>query len=174
MKKLLTALIVMAAGCAEIPQSKIPASADSNFAKLSGEFLSGYLAWRPATGTTLGLHKYDGKLTDFSRASVSEELTRLRRFNRELAALRTSSLSPQSLQDYRVLRTAIADELFAFEDLQSYTRNPMTYAGALDLSTYIKRDFAPLEQRMHSIISIEKETPRLMAAARANLDASLA
>ena len=46
MKKLLTALIVMAAGCAEIPQSKIPASAESNFAKLSDEFLAGYLAWQ--------------------------------------------------------------------------------------------------------------------------------
>jgi len=83
-------------------------------------------------------------------------------------------LSPQSLHDYRVLRAAIAGELFTFEDMQSFTGNPMTYAGVFDVSVYIKRDFAPLEDRIRSIIVVEKEAPRVMAAARANLKDSLA
>jgi uncharacterized protein (DUF885 family) len=83
------------------------------------------------------------------------------------------SLSPQCLHDYRVLRTAIADELFQFEDLKSYTRNPMTYANAIDVDIYIKRDFAPLADRLKSFIAVEKQMPAIMSAARANLEDSL-
>ena len=149
------------------------AGADERFNRLSAEFLDGYLAWRPATGTGLGMHEYDGKTTDLSRTSLRHELARLRRFDRELADLPVKSLSPQSLHDYRLLRTGIAGELFQFEDLKSYTRNPMTYANAIDVNIYIKRDFAPLADRVRSIIAVEKQMPAVMAAARANLDQSL-
>lgn len=149
------------------------ATAEMQFALRAEEFITGYLAWRPATGTTLGLHEYDGKITDFSRDSIRSEVARLRRFNRELATFPPASLSPKALQDHRVLRTAVADELFSFEEMASYSRNPMTYAGAIDVNIYIKRNFAPLPDRVRSIIAIEKQAPRVMAAARASLDSSL-
>ena len=60
-----------------------------------------------------------------------------------------------------------------FEDLKIYTHNPMTYAGLLDVNLYIKRNYAPMEQRLHSIILVEKQTPLIVAAAKANLDDSL-
>jgi hypothetical protein len=104
---------------------------------------------------------------------VRAEVARLRRFDRRLAAFPAASLSPKARHDYRVLRAAIANELFSFEDMASYTSNPMTYANVLDVNIYIKRDFAPLPDRVRSIIAIEKEAPRVMAAARANLEASL-
>jgi uncharacterized protein (DUF885 family) len=148
-------------------------TADERFAGLSNEFIDGYLDWRPATGTSLGLHEYDGRTTDLSQASLSQELARLRRFDREFADFPVKSLSPQSLHDYRLLRTGIAGELFQFEDLQTYTHNPMTYANALDVSIYIKRDFAPLPDRVRSIIAVERHMPEVMAAARANLEDSL-
>ena len=49
----------------------------------------------------------------------------------------------------------------------------MTYAGALDVNIYIKRDFAPLEDRVRSVIAILNQAPRIMSAARANLAESL-
>ncbi|HUC84308.1 MAG TPA: DUF885 domain-containing protein [Candidatus Acidoferrales bacterium] len=168
-------LVWFTAGCMGVPHPDRPneASADERFNRLSEEFIAGYLAWRPATGTALGLHEYDGKTTDFSRKSLRQELARLRRFDRQLADLPATSLSPRSLHDYRVLRAAIAGELFQFEDMQTYTRNPMTYAEAVDVNIYIKRNFAPLANRVKSIIAIEKQVPGIMAAARENLEASL-
>ena len=50
----------------------------------------------------------------------------------------------------------------------------MTYAGAIDVNTYIKRNFAPLENRLRSIISLENQTPQLFDQAKANLQDSLA
>ncbi len=173
---LILPLALLLAGCSELSNSKPAATtnADARFTKLADEFISGYLAWRPATGTALGLHEYDGKQTDGSAASIKKELARLKDFDLELANFPTQSLSPHSLQDYRVLRTGIASELFSFEDMASYTRNPMTYASAIDVNIYIKRDFAPLEDRVRSIIAIEKQAPRIIAAAHANLEATLA
>jgi hypothetical protein len=45
--------------------------ADAAFARLADEYIAGYLAWRPQTGTSLGFHEYDGKVTDYSHASLA-------------------------------------------------------------------------------------------------------
>src|SRR5437879_9749955 len=121
----------------------------------------------------LGLHEYDGRLTDFSMASIQAELARLKSFDKRLDGISPAALSPQASDDFRILRAEVRKELFQFEDMRAYTRNPMTYAQALDVSGYIKRDFAPLAQRTRSIIAILNETPKVMAAGRANLDESL-
>jgi uncharacterized protein (DUF885 family) len=57
--------------------------------------------------------------------------------------------------------------------MESYTKNPMTYAGIMDVNIYIKRNFAPLEERLKSLIAIENETPTIFAAAKSNLADSL-
>ncbi len=43
----------------------------------------------------------------------------------------------------------------------------------MDVNIYIKRDFAPLEDRVRSIIAVEKAVPQIMSDARSNLEASL-
>src|SRR5690242_938594 len=148
-------------------------NADKTFGQLSDEFLQGYLNWRPQAAVALGFHEYDGKIADFSKASLDNELKRLKDYDQKLAALDTSSLSEKMFYDYRILRAAIENEIFSFEDLKTYTHNPMTYAGLLDVNLYIKRNYAPLEQRVHSIIDVEKKTPSIVAAAKANLNDSL-
>ena len=73
---------------------------------------------------------------------------------------------------FPALQSAIRKELFRFEDMESFTRNPMAYARALDVLIYIKRDFAPLPDRVRSIISILNQAPKIYAAARENATSS--
>jgi uncharacterized protein (DUF885 family) len=146
---------------------------DAQFSRLADDFLAGYLAWRPLAATTLGLHDYDGKITDYSRASVEGELSRLKQYEGRLAALAPESLSRETRFDWQILLAGVRTELFHFQELASYTRNPMTYAGALDLNIYAKRNFAPAAERLRAVVAIERQTPEIFAAARANLDASL-
>jgi uncharacterized protein (DUF885 family) len=167
------------AGCSRFrpakPTAETPDTPDANaaFVKLADKFMAGHLAWRPQMGTALGLHEYDGKVTDYSRASLAAELERLHDFDRRLKAMDPSALTARYFYDYRILRAAIHKEIFKFEDREIYTRNPMTYAGALNVNIYIKRDFAPLAQRVQSLVAILDQAPRVMAAARANLLAEL-
>jgi uncharacterized protein (DUF885 family) len=148
-------------------------SGDAAFNQLAEEYLTGFLAWRPLQAMQLGLHEYDGKLTDFSRSSVDGEIARLKEFDRRLDGMDAAPLGPQANFDFRNLRSGIRRELFDLQEKGSCSRNPMTYAGALDVSGYIKRDFAPLEERVRGIISILKQAPAVMAAGRANLEDSL-
>ncbi len=148
-------------------------SQDSKFLKLANEYIVGYLAWRPQMGTALGLHQYDGKLTDYSRSSIEAELRRLKDCQERLARLDTNGFSAPAFYDYRILRGKIAREIFGFEEMESFWRNPMTYADALDVNIYIKRDFAPLELRVQALTAILNQAPGLFAAARSNLSDAL-
>ena len=175
MKTLSLLLALLLAGCAQPrqPGAAAPNADDAGFARLADEYLAGYLAWRPQTGTSLGLHEYDGKVTDYSQASLAAELARLKAFDQRLGQMSARRLSPQARYDCRLLRSAIQRERFGFEQMQIYSQNPMTYASVLDVNIYIKRDFAPLEDRVRSVTAILNQAPRIMAAARGNLADSL-
>jgi uncharacterized protein (DUF885 family) len=160
--------------CHQNEKEKQPVSSDQNFQQVSDNFLSGYLAWRPQLAAGLGFHEYDGKLPNLSKTSISQELTRLKEYDQKLTAIDTASLSEKMYYDYRILRNAIKTEIFNFEDMQAYTKNPMTYAGIIDANAYIKRNYAPLADRVRFIISIENQAPQLFENAKANLQDSLA
>src|SRR3954469_18097825 len=171
MKRALLLSLGFVAGCAQFSANPDVGSGngDAAFKRMADEYITGYLAWRPQTGTALGFHEYDGKVTDFSRASLDTELKRLHSCDEKLGALNTNGFNAATSYDYRILRNAIKREIFAFEAMQIYERNPMTYAGVLDVNIYIKRDFAPKVQRVRSLTAILGEAPKIMAAARANL-----
>jgi uncharacterized protein (DUF885 family) len=155
------------------PSAGLGAASDASFQGLADEYIKGFLAWRPQQGTTLGFHEFDGKVTDFSRTSLETELARLRSFDDRLSQLNTNQLSSQILYDLRILRGAIKREIFSFDQMKIYSRNPMTYAGVLDVNIYIKRNFAPLEARVRAITSVLEAAPKIFAAARENLAESL-
>jgi uncharacterized protein (DUF885 family) len=147
---------------------------DTAFKKISEDYLKGYLDWRPQTGVYLGLHEYDGKITDYSKISIANEVARLKEYDKKLSEIDTIGLSSKSYYDWKRLSSSLKNELFSIQDLEIYTKNPMTYAGAIDVNIYIKRDFAPIEQQIKSIIAIENEAPKLYEAAKSNLQDSLA
>jgi len=136
--------------------------------------LNGYFAANPLLAVSLGLHEgFDGKTSDYSKAALAAELRRMKRFDSQLAAIDTMSFSTKNFMDYRILHSAIKNNIFNVEDVHAYTNNPMTYAGAIDVNIYIKRDFAPLEERVKYIISTENALPGILTAAKANLEDSL-
>jgi len=80
-----------------------------------------------------------------------------------------AKLSPRSAIDLRLLQTAIKKELFLTQDLAIYEHNPMTYASAIDVNVYVKRKYAPIEDRVRSIIAVENQAPNIVIAAKTNL-----
>jgi uncharacterized protein (DUF885 family) len=90
---LFIAILFIFSSCNQLGKS---GSGDKEFEKLAEEYLNGYLAWRPQTGTYLGLHDYDGKITDYSKTSIDAEVLRLKDFDKKLAALDSNSLSSKN------------------------------------------------------------------------------
>ena len=144
-------------------------NSDADFDKLADEFISGYLTARPLHGTQLGLHQYDGKISDYTRLAIDAEVARLKRFDDKLQKFDASKLSPRASIDRRILQAAIKKDLFEIQDMASYDRNPMIYARALEVNLYVKRDFKPLDERIRDIIAIEDQAQNIMTAAKTNL-----
>jgi len=148
-------------------------TADAEYEAVAEEYIKGYFAARPLQGTALGLHEYDGKMTDYSRLALDAELSRLRRFDDRLTKFDPSKLSPRQSLDLRILQAAVRKELFQMQDMSIFERNPMVYARAADVNVYVKRNFAPLEDRVRSLVTIESQIPNILIAAKTNLNAVL-
>ncbi len=146
---------------------------DAEFEGVAEEYVKTYLAAHPLHGTALGFHEYDGKISDYSRLALDAELSRLRRFDDRLAKFDPAKLSPRQSIDLRILQATVKRELFEMQDMSVFERNPMVYARAGDVNIYIKRNFAPLEDRVRSLVAIESQIPNILIAARTNLDEKL-
>jgi uncharacterized protein (DUF885 family) len=142
---------------------------DAEYEAVAEEYIKGYLGAHPLEGTALGLHEYDGKITDYSRLALDAELSRVRRFDDRLSKFDPGKLSSRQSIDLRILQAAVKKELFEMQDVSIFERNPMAYARAADVNVYIKRNFAPLEDRVRSLASIESQIPNILIAARTNL-----
>jgi uncharacterized protein (DUF885 family) len=143
---------------------------DGEYEAVAEEYIKGYLGAHPLEGTALGLHEYDGKITDYSRLALDAELSRLRRFDDRLTKFDPGKLSPRQSIDLRILQAAVKKDLFEMQDMSVFERNPMVYARAADVNVYIKRNFAPLEDRVRSLVAIESQIPNILIAARTNLN----
>jgi uncharacterized protein (DUF885 family) len=142
---------------------------NADFQKVADEYVKGWLAAHPLQATSLGFHEYDGRISDYTRLSIDAELSRLKRFDERVKKFDPAKLNAAAQVDLRILQCAIKKDLFDMQDMQSFDLNPMTYAHALDVNIYIKRNFAPLEDRVKSIIAIENQLPNIMIAAKTNL-----
>jgi uncharacterized protein (DUF885 family) len=143
---------------------------DAEYEAVAEEYIKTYLAAHPLEGTALGLHEYDGKITDYSRLALDAELSRLRRFDDRLSKFDQGKLGPRQSIDLRILQAAVKKNLFEMQEMSVFERNPMIYARAADVNVYIKRNFAPLEDRVRSLIAIESQIPNILIAARTNLN----
>src|SRR5436190_2452616 len=166
-------ILFLAALClfSEPTQGFAAEAEDGEYEAVAEEYIKGYLAAHPLEGTALGLHEYDGKITDYSRLALDAELSRLRRFDDRLIKFDSAKLSPRQSVDLRILQTAVKKDLFEMQEMSVFERNPMVYARAADVNVYIKRNFAPLEDRVRSLIAIESQIPNIVIAAKTNLNA---
>jgi uncharacterized protein (DUF885 family) len=168
--KVLRLPAVIAFCCLSFPTAPAGQTPDAEFEIVAWEYIKGHLAAHPLQAVSLGFHELDGKTADYSRLALDAELMRLRRFDDRLKKFDLDKLSERSSIDLRILQAAIKRELFERQEMATYERNPMVYARAADVNIYIKRNFAALEDRVHSIVLIELQIPNVLIAAKTNLD----
>ncbi|MGH9558724.1 MAG: DUF885 domain-containing protein [Bryobacteraceae bacterium] len=123
-----------------------------------------YFPYNPTTATSAGIHKYDGKLEDYSRAGVEARVAILKKFESEFAAQPTSS-------DRDLVLNNIRATLLDLQTIRSWEKNPDLYSSGISSSafTIMSRTFAPEDVRLKSLISRERFMPRVLMEARANL-----
>jgi len=154
-------------------KSPPPLKPDAELDVVADEYIRGFLAARPLQATALGFHEYDGRVNEDTRLAIDAELARLRRFDDRLSKFDMAKLGPRAAIDLRLLQASVKRELFCIGDLGIYEHNPLTYARAIDVGVYAKRKYAPIEDRVRSIVVVENQAPNIMIAAKTNLADSL-
>lgn len=145
---------------------------DASFGKLVESLVDQYANFYPTEATSLGLHGHDGDLEDLSAAARAQELSWLRIWQRKLGEVPEAKLSSASRFDLALLRHAVAERMFARGEVRDERRRPAVYLRLLasSINVLIKRDFAPLEARLASVMSRQAKIPGLLSQAETNLD----
>jgi uncharacterized protein (DUF885 family) len=138
-------------------------------ARMTEEYLAALFDTYPTTAAALGLHDYDGRIPDVRGPARARRIAALQGFRSRLSALLPESLDPEDAHDHTLLRLAADEELFELEQLREFERNPLAFAGPLDVSGYIKRNYAPLPQRVRSLTAHLQQVPDYLDRARQTL-----
>ena len=132
---------------------------DTAFQELSQRLIKEHWDFYPTAGSRIGRHEYDGRLPDLSPSQNKRREEELRRGLSELHALGITGLNETGRLSYRIMELFLRRELFIFNDLKPLENNPMQHTGYLNVSGYIRRDYAPLEDRIRSATSAMKQAP---------------
>lgn len=137
------------------------ASAQTAYDRFFDEY---YFPFSPTTATSAGIHKYDDKLEDYSKAGVAKRVATLKKFESEFAKLPDSP-------DCDLVLSNIRAGLLELETVRGWERNPDNYSSGITNSAFVimSRTFAPSEARLKSLIAREHLMPKVLAEARANL-----
>jgi uncharacterized protein (DUF885 family) len=174
MKRKFAAVLLTCFGLMTTTPAINPEAADAGarFRALADHYFSDVVFHFGPTGATqLGFHQYDTKLEDYSRAGVEAEIAALRGYEGKFDAFPSDGLDESTQGDLAIIRDNIRGNLLELETIRGWEKNPDTYSGGITNSAFVlmERDFAPVDERLRSLIAREKQMPAVLTAARQNL-----
>jgi uncharacterized protein (DUF885 family) len=147
-------------------------SGDAQLLQLADQYFDGYyFPSNPTAATAAGIHRYDDRLEDFSRAGIRQRIQALHSFERRFQAIDAGTLSERVRGDRELLLSSIRSALLDLETIRPWQKNADSYSSGLTNAAFVimERSFAPVSDRLRSLIAREGAMPAALAAARENL-----
>jgi uncharacterized protein (DUF885 family) len=156
------------------PHHAAPATTgnDNVFTSLADQYFDKYyFKFNPSQGTAAGFHQYDSQLEDYSQASLDQQITTLKNFQKVVAKINPQQLSQATRVDHTLILDDINARLLTLENIRPWEKNPDQYSSGITNSIFVimARTFAPPAERIKSVIAREKQVPAVFQAARQNL-----
>jgi uncharacterized protein (DUF885 family) len=138
---------------------------------ISDQFFETLYTYWPAHATRQGFHEYDRSLGHYEHDEIEATLRTMKQLQAELAEINPDNMDHQHALDYPVLATRMKREIYWIEKWRFWERNPLFYKNVIveGIFNLVSRNFAPLEERLRSVIAREKDVPAVLASARENL-----
>ncbi|HYK38263.1 DUF885 domain-containing protein [Alloacidobacterium sp.] len=158
------AATISAGAQASDPNAQFRALADQYFEQST-------FAYNPTFGTSAGLHQYDSKLENYSRATVDAQITTLQGFEKKFEGQPAFQMDKSTQADREMVLDDIRSRLLTLQVIKPWEKNPDNYSSGITNSAFVlmERNFAPPDERLHSLVAREKQMPVAFAAARKNL-----
>ncbi len=132
-------------------------------------FIEDRLSSNPPFAVDAGRHEFDGKLPDWSKAGIADNIARLHAAREAAAKVDTAHLEPALVFERDYLLARIDRDLFWLETAELPFTNPTWYLGGFNPSVYLTRDYAPLPDRLRAYVAYAKAVPAAAAQIRENL-----
>jgi uncharacterized protein (DUF885 family) len=132
-------------------------------------FFDRYFAFHPTAASGSGLHEYDPLLGARDKAAIQEWIGALHELETRFASMDTAALSADQRLDRDLVLREIRGELFWLEDVGKWQKDPRYYSDQWDVTLLLLLEYAPLPERMASIVSRIERFPEHLEAARANV-----
>ena len=156
-----------------LPFSCVAQAAETSaFQKLVSAWYQDEFRVHPMMANYAGFHEWDGKMEDVSVAGHETERQRLHGWLVKLHTVDPQSLSQLDRDDREILIGKIEAQLLEEEDIQSWRHDPGIYSGLVTEAVFqtIKRDYAPLPERLRFAIEREQRIPDMLATAKTLID----
>jgi uncharacterized protein (DUF885 family) len=139
-----------------------------SFPEVVDAYFQEYFKANPSLATDVGFHQYDDQLEDFSIAANQRKRRRVLAYLAEFQSIDPRGLSQNERDDREIMIAALHSILLEEDRIQMWRKNPDSYSGAVTGTIFalIKRNFAPLEERLRSVVERERQIPRALTQAR--------
>lgn len=148
-------------------------TANRLFETAAKEILESNHEFYPNFASYLGLHEYDGRLPDISKAALGNRARELEKQAEQLENIDVTALSRQNYFDHAIMLSALRKELFDLTNLKLYENNPVELVWHIDMSNYIRRDYAPFQQRVEALVNALQAVPGVVENMKRNLNPKL-
>jgi uncharacterized protein (DUF885 family) len=147
------------------------AVAAADFPKFVDEYMTDLYARHPNLAAATGIHAWDGQLEDYSAQAIAAEVAAIKKFQARLEKIPPFELGFSDIFDYQIIASNIKSRLLELEQIRSFARNPALYSEVIStaLLSIASFDYAPADSRIRHLIAKEKQVPRLLDSARANV-----
>jgi len=150
-------------------------SAGAAFGAMAKRIIGDRRAFHPTGAAGSGLHAYDGRLPDYSNASVGGRVARV---EKQLSALdsfdKAARLSPAQRLELGVLRGMLLSERWGLVDSRDAKELPSSLLFRLSVLNYLMRNYAPLNRRLRAVAKLQSQVPQYLRRLRTSMDRRLA
>jgi uncharacterized protein (DUF885 family) len=149
--------------------STTAAAVKLNFNQYSQLFIDQLWQLSPTWALYSGKHVNDGYLEIPNQASRDQTLAFVTQQQKALSQFDPQALTTNELIDYKLLTNLVESMKWDIERLKAWKWDPSNYNVAGGFAQIINEDFAPLDERLSSVIARLENVPAYYDAARSNI-----
>jgi uncharacterized protein (DUF885 family) len=152
---LITAALAFSGAAGRCEPATAQPGSDRQFRAIVARFIDREMRLYPERATEDGDHRFDNQLSDYSPSGIRAKLRHAHYWKTRFSSWR-GALSPSNEADREWLAAHADEELLWNEEVRFYRSDPALYLPTAAVDSLIKRDFAPLAQRMESVAARER------------------
>ncbi|WP_133406957.1 DUF885 domain-containing protein [Parashewanella tropica] len=139
------------------------------FSDFSQQFINDLWKQFPTWATYSGYHKYDGELVIPNQQSRTKTLAFVQKQRDALKQIKLSTLTISQTIDFRLIENVLDKIEWGINNGKAWQWNPAQYNVAGGFAQIINEDFAPLDQRLKSVLNRMQYIAAYYKAAKGNI-----